>query len=277
VTPITDSLVMTAAREQRRLVERALADNDDLLFDDELRNSLVVSGQEHGDLRRRKLDIPEMIFNDLRSFHIMLFGGVFVIRTEEGKDDLLIVEDKTSVTPAIMRRDNVFYVEDRKLIDSLHTLGVVDIDFDWYKENPGEIDRMLECIVADTVCTNSPDIDYDALTQPQRKKLASAKLPDFFHELERLRMLLKNGAVPHFSDLSRDTQHLLLRPHDRLPVWYQEVIWQLLCRIDQTNPLQLYAYDKNLFFGVFDTWPASKQGWAVNLIASNHVSRTTKE
>lgn len=276
VTTMTDSLVMAAAREQHGLVDRFLAD-DEAWLNEELRQSIIASGEQHGDLRRRKLDIPEMRFDDLRSFHVRLFGGVFVIRTEEGKEDVLVVEDKASVSPGTMRRSNVFHVLDRKLIESLYSLGVIEVDFDWYQKNPEEINMMLECMMADTVCSGAGDVDYISLSPVQRKRLASDKLPDAFHELERLRKMLSRNVAPSFGDLSRETQLLLLRPHERLPNWYQEVIWQLLLRITQINPLQLYAYDKNLFFRIFDTWPASKQMWAVNLIASNHMSRTVKE
>jgi len=269
--------LMETARSQRQLAERFM--NEPLAwFDDGLRKSIIENVNQNGDLRRRKLEIPEMQFNDLRSFYTEAFGGVFVIRTEEGKDDLLIVEDNSFLEGQGKKTPrNIFWLHDPKLVDSLFD-GIVDIDFSWLAQHPEEIDRRLECVAADVICSDNQAIDYVSLTAAQRKRLlmSAKKMPASYSEVERLRKMLERRTYPERSDLSTEAQLLLLHPNAELPEWYRKVVWQLISRINPHNPLWFYITDKNRFFTEFENWPASKQAWVINHIAGRYRPRMNR-
>lgn len=268
-----DGGLLETAASQKEL-ENRLMNEREAWFDPVLRKAIMESARQHGDLCIRKLAIPEMVFSDLRSFYTEAFGGVFVIRTEEGKDDLLIVEEKPVIEGMGKRPPrNVFWVYDPRLLDKLND-GIVDVDFEWFRTHLDELDRKLEYLAADAVCTNDPELEYCALTPAQRRKTLVAikkKMSPAYAEIERLKKLLEKGAQPNKSDLSPETQLALLHPHGSLPKWYREVVWQLICRITQYDPLRLYITDRNRFFQLFQSWPRSKQVWAAQFVAAKYV------
>jgi hypothetical protein len=268
VTASTDGGLMEAATGQRQLAGRFM-DEQEGWFDPNLRAALMDSGKRYGDLRQRRLEIPEMQFEDLRSFYTVALGGVFVIRTEPDKEDLLVVQDKELLGTGKRHPKNVLWIHDPRLIDRLLNDDIVAIDFDWFREHPEELAHKLECLVAGALCTSNPEINFCELNPAQRKmaiKAARQSMPASYFELERVRKMLEQGAYPEVADLSRESRLALLHPSQSLPPWYRSVVWQLICRLTHFDPLRLYVADKNRFFELYQSWPESMRIWAVKTV-----------
>jgi len=263
---------MTAAIEQQALVTRFM-DEPGAWCDPELLTAIKTSGENHGDLRSKKLLIPDIRFDDLRSFYSVAFGGAFVIRTDPGIDDLLVAVDKEQLKGRGSKR-SVYTLDDpKRLLDRLLD-GVVDIDFEWLRRNPDEMARMLECTAAQAVCSADADVDFGRLTHPNRKRLLLANASDqtaIHFELERVKSMVLKGQYPKVSDLSLEARLRLVHPKESLPAWYQKVVWQLICRLTQHDPLRVYSVDKNHFFERYSTWPASMQAWAADMLSRLYV------
>jgi hypothetical protein len=256
------------AQHQKQLIERFM--EGEAWFDPELRASIVQSAKAVGDLRSRQVEIPEMQFDDLRSFFSVALGGVFVIRTDPGIDDLLVVQEKEALGAGKRIPKNMLWISDPKLVDRLLDTGLLDINFEWFRENPKDLDYKMECLAVDALASTDDGIDFGKLTPILRKKMLVGirnKMPSTYFELERLKkMLEQKAALPDREDLSRETLLTLIHPSGNLKPWYREVIWQIICRLTQYDPLRLYIADRNRFFAAYETWPASKQAWATNLI-----------
>jgi hypothetical protein len=197
-------------------------------------------------------------------------GGVFVIRTDPGIDDLLVVQEKEALGAGKRIPKNMLWISDPKLVDRLLDTGLLDINFEWFRENPKDLDYKMECLAVDALASTDDGIDFGKLTPILRKKMLVGirnKMPSTYFELERLKkMLEQKAALPDREDLSRETLLTLIHPSGNLKPWYREVIWQIICRLTQYDPLRLYIADRNRFFAAYETWPASKQAWATNLI-----------
>jgi hypothetical protein len=275
-----DNNLMESALIQKNLVERFMNEKGAWL-DTTLRTHMKESAETVGDLRSRRVVIPESVFSDLRSFYSEALGGVFVIRTEPGQDDILVVHNKELISGGRRAPKNVLWLYDPKLVERLYMYReILDINFDWYRQNLEVLDYKLECLAADVICSADPDINFRKLNKTQRKsKLLSIKssMPQTYFQLERIRKMLERGVHPSFDDLPTELQLILLHPHGNLPAWYKSVIWQLICRLTQHDPLCLYSADKNRFFEMYQTWPDSKKDWAVEIIARNYVPHSSNK
>ncbi|MBX4205353.1 MAG: hypothetical protein KW788_04195 [Candidatus Doudnabacteria bacterium] len=264
----TDGSLTEQAQNQRQLVERFMNEKE-AWFDPTLRASIIESAREVGDLRSRQVEIPEMQFDDLRSFYSVALGGVFVIRTEPGLDDLLIVQEKEALGTSKKVPKNMLWVFDPKLVDRLLESGLLDINFSWFRDNPKELDYKMECLAVDALASPDDGLDFGKLTAGQRKKMLLGirnKMPSTYFELERLRRVLEKGTLPDREDLSREMVLTLMHPSGNLKSWYREVIWRIICRLTQYDPLRLYVADRSRFFTTYESWPVSKQVWATDII-----------
>ena len=116
--------IMEAACHQRDLIRR-FRDEDTLWSDPAFRAKITKSGKEHGDLRFKPINIPDMPFIDLRCFYTRAFGGVYVFRDVTNDLPLLILQDETH-QPISVHDAKVFMV-DSSLPSVLLANGLVDI------------------------------------------------------------------------------------------------------------------------------------------------------
>jgi len=274
----TDGILGEQARHQAALVDRFM-NKKEAWFDPTLRAEIARSAAEVGDLRSRAIEMKEMSFGDLRSFYSIAFGGVFVIRTEPGLEDLLVVQDKDLLPPRTRAVKNMFWVSDPKLVHHLFDLGILTVNFEWFRDNPKDLDYKMECLAIDALASSEEGLDFGKLTAAQRKKMLVGirnKVPDTYFELERLKRRLARGTLPDWQDLSRDALLVLMHPSGALEPWYREVVWRLICNLTQHDPLRLYVADKNTFFTHYQSWPASKRVWAVHTVSRLYRSHRGK-
>lgn len=265
-----------AAREQRGLVERF--QNEELgWFDAALRSRIVESATVHGDLRFRRLDIPELRFDEVGTFYTGLFGGTFVLRSLKHAEHLLILQDEEEMKKLAEPGENAWLLADGNLVVRLMEEDVVGLDMDWYRRDLGVLREKLGYISGDAICRADPEVDFAELTLPQQRQRIEAlgdAVPETYFELERLIVQLERGTVDA-GDVSPELRLLLLHPHDRFAPGSSErdVIWQLLCRLSDLDILRLYVVDKEAFFEAYRSWPESKKRWAAGRIAGTYRAR----
>lgn len=255
--------LIRAAKEQNAMVVK-LTSGSMSWADYQLRAKIMESAKKWGDLRFKQMEIEPFEFTDFRSFFTPAFGGVFVLRYKRSKC-ILVGLDHAGTSGMIS-------IDDGKLLDRLMDESLLELNKKWWREHPDQIEFLMECILAHAVSEHVEDLDLSCMTATQKKRLlveCSSSLKKQYDELERYRKWLKNGGKE--PKLSKKTKSLLLRPKSRMRHTEQEVIWQLLLRVQPIDVLALYTYDKNLFYERYQQWSESLKRWAVDVIKRNYV------
>lgn len=260
-----------ASREQASLVSRFMAE-DLSWFDPALRAQLFESAERYGDLRFRKLHIPEMRFAEFGSFHTLALGGVFVMKSADRKPKMLILEDgggeHPESGPDFSGSTPIYSIKDAELSELLVAEGFAELNLQYYAANPRILAWKRDTIVAHLLCEGNPELDFGALSMTQRKQQLSnlgSDVPDLLGELERLLKFL-NHVVPSPSTLSPQLRRFLLHPAQSLSELDRDVVRRLLSRLHPLDVIELYLSDRNHFISEYRTWSDSKKRWAIDEI-----------
>ncbi len=254
------------ADEQAKLVEQ-FRDEPLAWFDDSLRRRIIASAKTHGDLRARRLGIPDVVFDGTADFYTPAFGGVFVLRSRGG-NAYLILEDEAEFEGLTSKRHAV-YLRDPELLEHLQAESLVEIDLAWYRTHLGALRQKREFLLADLFFEHDPETDFAGLTGPQRKGRLlelQSEVPETLLELEYLITKLERGDRVRPEQLSADLTRLLLRPHDSVTEHQRAVVQQLLTRLEGRDPVALYAFDREKFVELYAAWPEAQRRWAVGLL-----------
>ncbi len=254
------------AAEQNELVER-FRDERLAWFDPALRQRIMDSARTHGDLRARRLGIPDVVFEETANFYTPAFGGVFVLRSRGG-NAYLVLENEAEFEALTSKRHAVF-LRDPELLEHLQAENLVEIDLAWYRAHPDALRQKREFLLADLFFEHDPDTDFAALTPPQRKGRLlelQSEVPETLLELEYLVTKLERGDRVRPEQLSPDLTKLLLRPHETVAGHQREVVQQLLLRLEPRDVVELYKVDKERFVELFETWPEAKQRWVMGVL-----------
>ena len=265
-----------SGRWQQTLVDR-LHNEEHAWFDANLRRLIRESAAEHGDLRTRRLAIPDLRYEEVQTFYTGLFGGLFVLRDLRHSEHLMILQHPDAGGERTEHDSECWSLHDPELVKQLIAEQVVDLDMDWYQEHPDVLREKMEYLAAEALCAADPNVDFGRLTAPRRRSRIRAlgeAMPSTYFELERLIAELSVDAA-EAAALSPELQLLLLHPHGRFGAGTVEsdLIWQLLCRLCPLDAMRLYIADKELFFEVYKSWPESKKRWAAHRIASHYRPR----
>ena len=268
--------LMETAREQRELIAKF---NEEPLawFDRDFRSQIIESAKRYGDLRFRRVEIPDMRFDDLRSFYTRAFGGVFIIRDVTQESSLLVIEDGTlASTCSSVTKNTCCCLNDPNLITYLTEGNLIECNPGWYQSNRTRLETIRDWMITDAICRDDPDLDCLKLNSASRKRrLVKARqlIPGGFSELERLILRLEHDQIPSASDISPELRLMLLRPVEGQRMSLQRVLWQLICKLQGplADPFVLYTYDKEYFFQQYQSWPESKKSWVVRMLQQQYV------
>ncbi len=270
--------IMEEGRKQRRLILQ-FNRPDQSWFDSDLRRQIIESGKKHGDLRFRSVEIPDVHFNDLRSFYTRDFGGLYLFRDTPGKrGHLMVFEDWEEYARIDGHAKNLWCLECVELVEVLLDEGVLAIDLGHYRQHRDALEIKREAVLVETISRHYPDLDYDALTVAQKKNYVQdlrSDLPPVFFELERFIKQLKGGQSPKVDRMSMELKKQLVHPAQALTAAAQETAWQLVTEINPADVFLLYCHNKRRFFEKYPGWPSCKKGWAVNLIKQRYVPQAT--
>lgn len=271
--------IITAAREQRELVSKFVS--DDNWSDFVLRQQIIESGKKFGDLRQKPVVIEDLPISGIRSFYTRVFGGVYVLRDDDGEETpVLILEDEK--TDCI--GDDILGISEREeIIRLLVKRGLVEV----YLESSDVVwlDSILDSIVAKLFFAKYPekelqfndDLDWNGYLLEFKKQL-----PDEYYEIERLKFRLQNKESVTgnlLSAPSANSKGILLRPRKKFekedPLLY-DLLMQLLADLNQIPPAYLYVFNKKKFFEQYSRWPKGKKKWAIDRILKNNVEQKQK-
>jgi hypothetical protein len=268
--------LMHHANEQKRLAAEFMLDRN--WTNSVLRERIMHSAAAHGDLRRRRTEIPKLPFSLSGNFWTRAFGGVFVLRA--GADSILVVEDKRQLAK-IRQGENdrfeAFALGNEEAVECLMREDFFELDLRRYQTPEGqkELELLEFYLMVDAVCRTEPDCDFDLLTSSKRKGilLSAEKRCAELNEIRRFKRALEQRLEGKIR-ISTELSLLLLHPNAMLTgVQHQAILWMLLQRL-QENPvdvLTLYTYDKERFFALFSEWTPAKKRWAAKYVSANYV------
>ncbi len=264
----------SGATEQQTLITKFL-DDENAWFDRALREQIIASSKRYGDLRGRASLPAPFVVNEVSSYSVNLFGGVYVIAPEPNTR-YVILEDKAEVPP---RQRNVYHIQDTKLLPRLLEDQLLDVNETYYRAEPKRLIQKYDALIADALFQLEPDLDFTKLTAPQRKQRLNryvGELPSVIAELEQFMFKLSEGAKLRSDDLSRDLILVLLHPRPDLNQQAQDVLWQFLCKVQsvRVEPLdiaQLYQKDVAYFFELYQGWSSQRQVWAESYLKARNV------
>ena len=236
-------------------------------FDSSLRRQIIDSAKTHGDLRARRLTIPDVAFEEVANFYTPAFGGVFVLRARSGNAYLILASEPEY--DALVSKRHAVYLNDPELLEHLQAESLIDLGLAWYRTHLDALRQKRECLLADLFFTHDPETDFANLTGPQRKGRLQAlkdKVPETLLELEYLVTKLERGDHVRPEQLSPDLTRLLLRPSEDVTGQQREVVWQLLARLETRDPVQLYRFDREKFVASYEAWPEAKKRWALSVL-----------
>ena len=266
--------IAEAAQEQGELI----ADFTEGLncLREETCDALVINRKKYGDLRKRRVDMRPITFENFNDFYTIAFGGAAVLRHVDGID-LLILEDEKTFHEVTTNKKNLGSAEVYHLFDPEFTLfaalqksGLVQVPIERYRTDSKILDFKKELLLADALCDCEQQINWRSLTSSARKALLQKhedKVPSIYFELERFAAKLKSGKV---STLSPELEHFLAEPSEKLHPETQTVLWYLLTRREPRNLLALYTVDKNAFLRRYEEWSDAKREWAADYLVERY-------
>ena len=275
--------IQEAAKYQKELVSEYSRESKGWM-DLELREKIIASSKLFGDLRFRNLQMPDLPFANTSCYYTLAFNGLFVFKNISGGKPLIIFEDNSSEVSNDSKRLHVeFNLEDQSFIPYLYNLNLLDSELDFFKENLWLLELQLDHMVVSAAMELDKKTPVDKLTKTQRKglinKLNKADLlGEEFFDLELLINELQNGKGKDLK-LSNKVNLHLLQPHKDTNKDQKTVLWQLIAKLQNNNPVLLYTFDKSAFYTQYMTWSESMKSWAIKSILNNkHVySRLTEQ
>jgi hypothetical protein len=276
-TTVSGNLIK-AFNEQRSLIAE-FSNRDDAWFNGDLRDSIIRSAREHGDLRAHHFLIPEWSYTQTDFFRTSAFGGMVVLRGLQKFKNILIHEDPNIEVFDSSAGTGVFYLREKNWLSLLLSEGVVKVDTKEPHKLREDVSRIKECLLAEAACLQDPELDITSLNSAQRRGLVirlGQAVSETYFELERTELQLEDNEELKARNLPVEVQHLLCQPNPNLPFDKRKVLCQLLSRYRPTDVWRLYRHNKHCFYEQYQSWPQSKQRWAISLI-SNHLDSKSSD
>lgn len=262
VRPHSEDIVK-AALVQKALVDR-LQGESLAWFDSNLRLKVIESAQEFGDLRYRKLYIPDFRLPINGSFHSIAFGGVFVVRPKKGEPFLICEQEEQA-------SDGIFYARSIEAFDKILNSSFFDLNSRVLVPELEKLEELRELMIAKLVCFEYPELEAEEINiVSMRRKLRSISSQKLrtLGELERLIKLLETRQSVDYSSLSIDLISLLVSSCPKLIKKDIGIVSSLLFRTqeDIVDHYRCYLLDKRYYYSKYLEWPESYKLWSIKCI-----------
>ncbi len=272
--------LMEQATMQRELVHRF--NNQRMAWADRrLLLQISDSVKAHGDLRYRSLYIPDIPYTNTRSFHTRAFGGLYVFRDLPAGKPLLIMVDPGQRRLAEKEGyDHLEYsLQDPDLLPMLFRENLVDLQWTLYRDNPKPLRRLQDCLLMRSIAGEDPSAELTALTEGEVRRwmlqlTREGKLPELYHELDRLLLQLQRNQVVQLQSASPELTLTLTHPHRTLKESGWNTVRQLLVNLSSRDVVSLFEYDKAGFFDQYKTWPETFQRWVAQYLEREALPKT---
>jgi hypothetical protein len=265
--------LMEAARKQRDLVSQFYTEGD-AWADVELRDQIIESSKKYGDLRFRKLEIPDFHYNKINSFYSSTFNGLFVLKETPVSKPVLILENNTSAVSGQMQHAHIeFNINDGRLMSFLYGQKLIIDDLQYHRSHPELLEHQMEMLLCKAHVQLDETKTLTGLTDSKKKGLANAllnkgMLDSNYFELESLRRSLDTDEKLSLPSETGLRNHLL-HPNPDLDEETKSVLWQLLSKLLGLNEVIFYTFDKVSFYNTYRQWKPAYQEWVIAEILKN--------
>ena len=266
-----------ASKKQKELIVN-FEDDDAAWQDPQARQELIDSVNNYGDLRRRKLSLHQVFFDETESFFTRNFGGVFIFRPSKSDTYMVMInedqEDQIEAHP--YDGISVFTLSDKKLLKVLRKADILTRDLRYWQGNKTNLERLKDDILVESIADFCPkNTDFITLTPTKKKALVrkyDEYIPEIYFEIENLLRLFAVGRG--VSEVSPELDQLLLRPMRSATPSEKIVVQSFLSFINPHDVVQLYRFNKEKFYDDFATWPESRKRWAIWRIETHYKNKS---
>lgn len=264
--------LMQRAWEQRDLVHQ-FNNKRNAWADRNLLQRIADSVRLNGDLRYRSLTIPELPYTHTRAYFTRAFGGLYLFRDLPGGKPLLVMEDASQKRLADQPESEhlEWHLHDSGLLNLLYQEQLVDLQWTLYRDDTAILRRwqlilLMRAIHEDEETCVLSELSDVELRRRLQQLSAQNKIPELYHELDRVILSLQKNQTLQLQQLSPELSLALTHPHRSLPESAWNTVRQLLLRLSNLDLVRLYEYDKAAFFEQFRQWKPAFQDWVGGLI-----------
>ena len=255
-------------KEQRALIATFKEGNN--FIDRELHHKILTSAKEFGDLRHRKLDL-ENVSLKVNSFYTKAFGGVFLLR--DFITPIMIFENLEVFKKAIKDTNHdvmLFHKDHDELMNILASHDIAELNLKSAVKS-ANYQRIKTHLFSQVIVNQEHPMDEIFGNQFLFKKYLNELNVETRKELMGVELYLEKIALSNQTKMKDvvDDRYLksLHKPHVKLEVEQQELVWKLLTKIAPVDPLHLYWYDKEQFYEAYKKWKPGYQDWVIQTIA----------
>ncbi|MBX2846443.1 MAG: hypothetical protein KTR13_09535 [Saprospiraceae bacterium] len=273
----TPDRLISKVREQRKLV-RQFNDDSFSWAEEGLLDALLESSRTHGDLRHGNMEIPDMPYTHVQSFHTRGFGGVFLFRTDFNKArPVLIFEDERQpLAEASGLSHREFYLNDPALEDFLFDYKFLIADTDTYPYLYEHLQRIEDMILITELEKLKLNEDFELYDRVGRKRaisylLRNGQLNETYVELERITNAVKKGIYRLTAQKFKKHRMLFAVPNPKLDEQEKNLLGLLMAKMAPNDVYWQYYFDKEGFYSDYKTWSPMKRKWAVECIKRHLV------
>ena len=269
----TPNELIEGASKQRSLIKQLLKKGNSW-EKQELRNELIESGKDYGDLQNRQITMSNFTFSDVGMFFTEAFNGIYILKSPfDIKDDkaIIIAEDKSYAK----RGSGIYDINDKKLFSLLMKKGCLQIDIEYLKKHPQLLERKKTLVLGEILVEHENNIDLFETTSAKLKgyvKKYQKELPDVFFEIERLEKKLNNGVKIVTDDFSDQLKYMVTIPGDHVPEKFHRVLFRYVSHIDRGSIINLYRYNKKKFYDDFNDFSDVKKRFVRDFIVKYYLS-----
>lgn len=257
-------------KQQQELIQKFKSDNN--FIDEDIHQELLDSANKYGDLRDRKLEMHELLF-DTDSFYTRALGGVYVLR--DFITPIVVFEDEEQYKEAIKDTNYdvlIYHISQPELMTKLRDHLIIECDLD-YVVQTDRYDRIKKFTFSEVLQEAKHPIK-DILDDKVLFK-------SYLNRIDVKALKMVNGVELYLERLERSNEYkikdmvddkfyyALHKPHSSLDPRHQDLIWRLLVNISPKDVLFLYWYDKEQFYKSYQTWDDSLKEWVIDTISNN--------
>jgi hypothetical protein len=254
------------------------------------RQRLVQSVNDDGDLRMTNLDIPDMNFLDLDAFYVSAFKGVFVFRSVNNMNPLIVFADseENKSKGIALFGSKSFHLHDKKLKSYFCENNIIGVYEDELMSEKGKqrLQRLMDLMLIDGIINEAGDnanlidhllVDLMFLESSAGRKRVSDRLfkkgliPEAYYTfVELLEKLVQGDLISEELSKPLSGWNLLLRPNPELPQDVRNLVWQMIVRKNPFDVLRLYIHDREEFYRQFVSWSEVRQDWVIEYLKKHY-------
>lgn len=222
-------------------------------------NKLLSSVLEFGDLRKRKIQLQEIVYKT-KDFYTKAFGGVFVLR---GENVLVICESRDFFKKSSKELENIYHISDPKLLDVLVKNKYVYFDLEGKQDRVTRIKQYFFMKIVKEREHEFAEIFSNEMIYKRYMANMSEDEKILCNGVDVFLTKIKKDKNPNRDKyIKSDVFTALHSAQNNNPV-----VWKLLSRMFTNDPLMMYYYDKETFYAQYKEWSESFQNWVIELIS----------